>query len=467
MFDMPNYFLGIDLGTSYTKALIIDHRGLEVALASVETHWSESKAGAVAGQADLFVQGFYTAVTSAIAKVEQSCGKRIKIEAIGIAGLAESGVLLNAAGEAISPVIAWFDERGEDQMNALSANFKSEFSRKTGLIFTSQCSLGKWLWLKDNGFDISPNTRWLNLLEYIAYRLTGEVFTEPSLASRTGGWAQETDSPWQPALDLIGASEKFFPEVKRAGEAFGRVLAKEAPAQIRNSIVTVAGHDHAVASVGAGAVGNDVLFNSCGTADVLFRSISGKLTDEARAELVLGGIGAGTHVLAGKSSLIGGTRGGLVLRRILSLFDEFDDDVRFKLDLGWVDNDDQSIVVTEPQFMANEINISITNETSAQQLWNAAIRHNSIETKKVLSHMSKVVGEHSSARAAGGWTRLRSIRLSKQALMPDLSFSETNEPGAFGAANFAIVASNSSLANSSIEDQILDLVLDGSNERKK
>lgn len=465
MREQSRYFIGVDLGTTVTKALIVDEHRQEISLGSVETRWKNSRAGAVEGDADDFLAGVLQAIELATIEGEIAVGSPITIESIGIAGLAESGTIIDKFGAPLTPVIAWFDLRGAAQFDSLPNEFKDEFSRETGLIFSSQCSLGKWLWFKENNLTFDSSMQWLNLLEYIAFRLTGVIASEPSLVTRTGVWSQEDNAPWQSALDLVGVHSNFIPPLRRAGEKYGTVVLTDVPAGIRGATVTVAGHDHAVACVGVGAIGDDVLFNSCGTADVLFRTLSRNLTNDERGALVRGGIGSGMHVLEGKTSLIGGTRAGLVLRRVLSLYDFDMINVRERLDAGWSPpaTTGNSVVVTEPLFMSNEVNISLTNEASSQELWNAAIQHNLIETTNVLQHMNGVVGDPSLSRAAGGWARLRSIRETRMSIMPNFSVSNLQEAGAFGAASFAFVASESS--GRKIESRILDFVQGQSNRK--
>ena len=441
MSSQDNYYIGIDLGTSYTKALVVNGEGDHIAVASIPTKWSTLRAGEVEGDADEFLDGVLAAIKEAIKLAETDLGRVITVNGIGIAGMAESGVTVDAAGKPVTRVIAWYDERGEVEMQALTPKFKDDFSRKTGLIFTSQCSLGKWLYLHENVSKFQAGTQWLNLLEYLAFALTGRRYTEPSLASRTGAWDQNTDSPWMDALGLIGVDASFIPPARHAGESFGTVNREGVPPQIVGATVTVAGHDHLVASVGAGAVGDDVLFNSCGTADVLLRAVRGKISEDNRAELVQGGIGSGSHVLPGRTILLGGTRAGLILRRVLALYEGIEPNIRERFDSNWnPDKVDASIVVSEPNFMSNEVVFTLTNEASEQVLWDAALRHNQNETRKILNHVNKIVGEHKISRAAGGWLRLRSVRESKATLMPELTISTAKESGAFGAAAFARIA---------------------------
>jgi sugar (pentulose or hexulose) kinase len=457
MSALDEYYIGIDLGTSYTKALVVNGDGDQISVASSPTLWSGSRSGAVEGIAGEFVDGVLVAIADAIELAETQLGHAISIAGIGIAGLAESGVVIDSDGFVTTPVIAWYDERGEVEMAALPQSFKDNFSRKTGLLFTAQCSLGKWMQLHNNEKKFVKGQMWLNLLEYIAFELTGNSFTAPSLSNRTGAWDIDADTPWQEALDLFGLDASFFPPVRHPGESYGIVNRSNVPSQIIGAHVTVAGHDHPVASVGAGAVGGDVLFNSCGTADVLIRAVTGTISPDSREKLVEGGIGSGAHVLPSMTVMIAGSRAGLILRRVTSLYSNLLPDVKENFDKGWDINADHSaVIVSEPNFMSNEVNFTLVNEASSQTMWNAVIAYNTNETRKLLQHMNSVVGKHKVSRVSGGWVRLRSVIESKRTLMPELTVSDRQQPGAFGAAAFAYIAAKGKFE--SIHESISEFV---------
>src|SRR3954454_4705136 len=109
----------------------------------------------------------------------------------------------------------------------------------------------------------------------------------------------------------------LLPPSALAGTATGTLRRRDLAASLHGAVLTVAGHDHAVAAVGVGAVGPDELFNSSGTADVLARSLPGVLSDDERERLVRAGLSVGAHLLPGTTLMLGGVRGGLLLRRVL------------------------------------------------------------------------------------------------------------------------------------------------------
>ncbi|MBU6278900.1 MAG: hypothetical protein KGN78_06605 [Actinomycetales bacterium] len=272
--------LGIDVGTTSMKALALDPAGRTVGSASEPTVWEVSAGGQTQLPADRLAD---TAIAVLAAAAQDAGGGPVL--GIGITGLAETGVVVDAHGKPRMPAIAWYDQRGKDELAALPDDFQQLFQATTGLACKAECSFAKLLWLNGTGFRIEAGQTWLNALEYVAYRLTGAMISEPSLASRTGLLDQQTIAPWTGTLDRIGASSDLIPPLVNAGTSIG-LVGDQGPAELRGAAVTVGGHDHLVASVGAGAVGGDDLFNSCGTADVIVRSLPRTLSNDERAQLV-------------------------------------------------------------------------------------------------------------------------------------------------------------------------------------
>ena len=306
--------IGVDVGTTTTKAVAIDSSGAVVGSASSVTTWDIG----ISGEVQTDIDRLTDAVTGVLVETAHSVGEGTKVTGIGITGMAEVGVVVSPAGEALTAAMAWYDQRGAEELAALPQAFRDEFISVTGLAAKAECSFAKLLWLGSHGGPSLAGKQWLNALEYIAFRLTGVRASEPSLASRTGLLDQGSIGPWAATLDLIGASDSFIPELVSAGTSLGPVLAS-APAALRGAAVTVAGHDHLVGSVGAGAIGGDDLFDSCGTADVILRTVPRTLSNADRSHLVGRGLSAGRHVLAGSTAILGATRSGLVLGRIMSM----------------------------------------------------------------------------------------------------------------------------------------------------
>jgi sugar (pentulose or hexulose) kinase len=431
---------GIDLGTTMSKALLRTPDGEQLALVEARTPWTTTSDGGTEMDAECFVG---LAVELLRRAYEQaSAGAPLRVSAVAVAGLAESGVLLDGSGAPRTPVVAWFDRRGARQTESISLHnkhFGLHFVRRTGLPLDCQASVAKLLWFVDNGLELTPAHRWLSMPEYVVHRLGGELVHEPSLASRTGLLDQATGAPWAEGAEELGLPPTLLPARQPYGESVGTLAHTGLPAGLQDAALVVGGHDHAVAAIGVGATGQDELFNSTGTADVVVRSLPGVLTDEQREHLVGKGISVGMHVLPGTSALIGGVRGGLLLRRVLALLGTTAAAERDALDHAAlaVGSLPAGLHVSGAGPTGDDVVLRVRDGADPAAVWAAATRYTASETKALLDLMEAVVGPHSRAVASGGWTRMASVRAAKSAVMDHLTFSELPEPGVAGAALLA------------------------------
>lgn len=444
--------VGLDIGTTSTKALVVGADGTEVADRRVRTHWTRS-AGWSETTADALYEGSVAAVTAALQAAERVLGHAPAVVGIGICGMGESGVLLAPDGTSTAPVIAWFDPRGTAEMAALPQQERDAFAGTTGLPVSALSTLAKLLWLRGHGVLTGPGTCWLNVPEYVAHRLGAERASEPSLASRTGLLEQATTAPWTAALDLLDARADLLPPLRRAGTALGAVAGPDLPPGLAGAAVVVAGHDHPVASFGAGAWGPDDLFDSCGTAESVLRIVARPLSDSQRAALVELGLTAGHHVLSDRWVVAGPTRGGIVLGRVLAMLGCTDGAARERLDAAWLPAQDPTrdpargvgrVVVEGAGMGCDQVVVRTdADDVGPDDVWAAALVHVSDTVATLAGSIDEQVGStRRRVVAAGGWTRMASVRGQKLRALPDVTFSPRSQPGAFGAATLAAWAAS-------------------------
>ncbi|CAN5293307.1 FGGY family carbohydrate kinase [soil metagenome] len=286
--------LGVDVGSSRTKALLVDPDGTELGSSVVPTPF-ESSAGGTEAPVDSMVAALGTAL-------DGLGDDRRRVAAVGIAGIAESGAPLDRHGSPLGPVVAWHDRRGETVAERLSERFGRDLDLRIGQQIRYVSSVAKLGWLVDNG--LTGVARWLGVPELGLHALTGAHATEYSLAARTGCFDVSRRS-WLPDVaEAAGFGVDGFADVGPAGEVMGRVSADAAawsglPA---GTPVTLAGHDHLAGVVGSGA-GVDDLANSVGTAETVVGRTStvpemDQVLDRSLAVTVFPG-GDGWAVLAG------------------------------------------------------------------------------------------------------------------------------------------------------------------------
>jgi xylulokinase len=276
--------LGVDVGTTRTKALLLDSAGAERAIASVPTPFRASADGV-----DMDVDDLAAALADAVLALGAGGGR---VDAVGLAGMAESGAPF-LAGRPLAPIIAWHDGRGEETVASLERRFGSALAGWTGRRVRTVSSVAKLGWLVDHG--LARPDRWLGVPEVALFLLTGAEATEYSLAARTGAY-HVTERRFVPEVVAHGlgstasdeAAARLFPPVGAAGTAMGSVTEEAA---VRFGLppgvpVTIAGHDHLAAAAGLGARPDDLL-NSVGTAETLLRRLDHAPDVEQALELDL------------------------------------------------------------------------------------------------------------------------------------------------------------------------------------
>jgi sugar (pentulose or hexulose) kinase len=436
--------LGIDIGTTSAKAVARSASRCGTPYAEQQTPWHTGGGGQTEIGPCQLLDVAVELIGSTVRAAESAWGP-IRVRSIGVAGLAESGVLVDAAGRPAAPVIAWFDHRGDHELEQAGRDFPgfaAQFERTTGLRWSSQASIAKLLWLRASGYRPGPASTWMSVPEWIVFALGGDPVREPSLASRTGLIDQGTAEPWLDALAVAGLSARILPEERPAGARAGCLRHDGVVSCAAGAVLTVAGHDHPVAAIGVGAVESDELFNSSGTADVLARSIPGTLDETERQNVVSAGWSIGRHVLPDTSLLLAGVSGGLLLRRVLAALGAESGPARTALDHASLDVGDlpAGLSVTGDGRTQDEVVMRIQDGASPASIWTAATRYTAAQTRLLLDDIEKIVGPHRRAIAAGGWTQMASVRAAKAAAIGAMSFSAAPQPGVSGAALLASFA---------------------------
>src|SRR5437763_11389354 len=120
--------LGIDLGTTSSKAAVVDLDGTELAHGRAPTRWRKVPTGGEAHPDD-FVQA---AIASAAQALDGAPPGRVT--AVGVASMAETGALLDRDGSVVAPSIAWHDSRGADEAERLQREIGADgFSAHAGV----------------------------------------------------------------------------------------------------------------------------------------------------------------------------------------------------------------------------------------------------------------------------------------------------------------------------------------------
>jgi xylulokinase len=297
---MAAYLLGIDVGTSGSKAILIGADGAVKASATTEYPlYTPKPLWAEQDPSDWWA----ATVTSIKQVLEKSGVAAADVAGVGLTGQMHGLVLLDAQGEVLRPCIMWNDQRTAAQCAAITEKVGLDnVLRLTGNPILPGFTAPKIVWVRENEPQVYEKAAKVLLpKDYVRYRLTGGFFGEVSDASGTSmfdvGQRQWSDEMLQ-ALDV---PREWLPEVTESPEVSARVSA-EAAAEIglvEGTPVVGGGGDQAAQAVGTGIVAEGVVSATLGTSGVVFAA-----SDSYRVEPE-GRLHAFCHAVPGMWHLMG------------------------------------------------------------------------------------------------------------------------------------------------------------------
>ena len=267
---MP-FLLGIDVGTSGAKTILIAATGEVIARASAEYPlyaprplWSEQDP-----------EDWWIAVCATVHQVLERSGMGpAEISSIGLSGQMHGSVFLDERCAVIRRAILWNDQRTEAECAWITETIgRDRVVELTSNPVLTGFTAGKIVWLRKHEPENYARVRKVLLpKDYIRLRLTGEFATEVSDASGTAlfnvrqrAWAGEM-------LDAIGIPPDWMPAVYESPEISGRVseVAAAATGLAPGTPVAGGGGDQAAGAVGNGIVETGIVSSTVGTSGVVF-----------------------------------------------------------------------------------------------------------------------------------------------------------------------------------------------------
>ncbi|MBJ3786663.1 xylulokinase [Devosia sediminis] len=265
-------FLGIDIGTSGVKALLIDDNGRAIGEASApavepvrpQPGWSEQN------PAD-----WWTATLDAVDKLQQSHGKALAaVKGIGLSGHMHGATLLGDNDDVLRPCILWNDGRSAAECGEMEQALPS-LRKIAGNIAMPGFTAPKIAWVRKHEPDIYARIRKVLLPKaYVRLLLTGEHVEDMSDASGTL-WLDVAKRDWSDALlGVTGLTRDHMPRLVEGSAVSAQLKPEFVSRWGMSGPVVVAGGagDNAAAACGIGAIRPGEGFVSLGTSGVLFVS---------------------------------------------------------------------------------------------------------------------------------------------------------------------------------------------------
>jgi xylulokinase len=259
--------IGLDIGTTNLKAVFYDVERHAQIVESCPTRTIAPRPG----WAEYDPREMWESVAGLLRSGMKAIPGPAEITAIAVASMGEAGLIIDAQGNPLSPIIAWFDARTGPQGEWWQRNVGEETVYDiTGQPLHPMFGINKLMWLRDNApEDYGRARHWLSVSDWILYRLSAVVATDYSVASRTMAFDIEAHRWSEKLLAAARIDPRLMPAACCGGTAIGAVTPRAAaqtglPA---GTPVVTGGHDHLCASLAVGAHAPGGLMDSTGTGE--------------------------------------------------------------------------------------------------------------------------------------------------------------------------------------------------------
>ncbi len=263
-------YLGLDIGTSSVKALLLDERqkSLATGTATLEVTrprplWSEQDP-----------RDWWRATQAAVAELRAAAPDAwARLRGIGLSGQQHGAVLLDAGGRVLRPAILWNDGRSWAECAEITRRVP-DLTARSGNIAMAGFTAPKLLWVQRHEPEVFAATATVLLpKDYIRFRLSGAYVSDMSDASGTL-WLDVAGRRWDDALlaatNMRRGQMPELVEGSQRGAELSPELAREWGLPAQPVAIAGGGGDNAASAVGIGAVRTGDGFLSLGTSGVLF-----------------------------------------------------------------------------------------------------------------------------------------------------------------------------------------------------
>ncbi len=304
-------FLGVDIGTGGSRAIVIDERGAILASETVE---HVPFASPHPGWAEQDPNDWWRASVAAIRAVLATDNVRAEdIGAVGLSGQMHGSVFLDEQGSVLRPALLWCDQRTEKQCREITEKIGAE--RLIELVCNPAVTgftLPKILWLRENEPEIWRRVQSILLpKDYVRFRLSGDRASDVADSSgtllfdvRNRKWSTEM-------FDAFELDASLFPRVYESIEVTGTVSASGAAETglLPGTKIVAGAGDNAAGAIGTGTVQPGTASVTIGTSGVVF-----VVTDQPTLDL-RGRTHTLCHAIPGRWHMTGVTQGaGLSLK---------------------------------------------------------------------------------------------------------------------------------------------------------
>lgn len=277
------YLMGIDMGSTSTKAVIYDIEGNIASFASRPTEvahldaehptWAFWEPDKVWGDT--------------IAVIREATGKLShpnEINGVAVTGMGQDGLPLDVNGQWLYPFISWHCPRTERQSRAWSEKIGAEklFSISGKQVMPID-TVYRLIWMQENEPEILAKTdKWLLIEDFINFMLCGRQATDLSMASCTSLLDQKTRDWSDELIAQAGIRRQLFPEVLPSATVLGNITENSSSQTglAQGTPVVLGGHDCICAALAVGAFQPNIMMDITGTWEIVLQSAPKLMLDQ-------------------------------------------------------------------------------------------------------------------------------------------------------------------------------------------
>ncbi|MES0857748.1 gluconokinase [Geobacillus sp. G4] len=318
--------IGVDIGTTSTKAVVFGEQGRVLASHAIDYPIIQPHPGF----AEQDPEELFAAVIQVVGAVIVRYGIHPKqVKAMGLSAAMHSIMALDGSGRPLTRLMIWADNRSVAQAERLLKEQNGlDIYRRTGTPIHPMSPLPKLLWLKEKQPDVFRQARWfVSVKDYVLYRLYGDYIADHSLASATGLFRLDTLDWDEGVLSFLGISREQLPRLVPAIHIL-QGMKKEWADKMGVSAdvpVVIGASDGVLANVGVGAVLPGEAAITIGTSGAV-RTIATKPTTDEKGRTFCYALTPGYWVVGGPTN-----NGGILLRWLRDEFGAQEREVAKKL----------------------------------------------------------------------------------------------------------------------------------------
>ena len=260
------HLLGVDIGTSGCKCVVLDEHGATVAIQSVECNPDMHADGTVEQHPD----DWYSAMVECLQRVVRDDGVDLHtVAALSITGQMQGITLIGVDGSPVRNSILWNDTRCAGEVDELNEKHSRLFTEKVNFATTTGLSVSKIEWLRKNEPDSWAKTdKFVFASNYICFRLTDRIVVDENNVTHSGLNDTKNNS-WSPELiSACNVEESKIPELVGCFDVVGTVTdrASDQTGLSAGIPVIAGGGDAAVENYSISTVGKSRMKIRLGTA---------------------------------------------------------------------------------------------------------------------------------------------------------------------------------------------------------